>query len=121
MRLGCGDLRARVVATAGAADHLRALHRLGIDDRRRRRRLPPGRGAYPVAQVIVHPHRRPVCLPLVRPPVHGPGGREVGRQRPPHRPVMGEVADRVDDVPPSPPAPPPPPPPPPTRPPPPPP
>src|SRR5262245_5033145 len=30
------DLLARVVAAAGPADHLRALHRLGIDNRGRR-------------------------------------------------------------------------------------
>ena len=55
-------------------------------------------GADPVTQVIVHPLRRSVCLPFVRPPVHGARGREVGRQRPPHRSVMGEVADGIDDV-----------------------
>jgi len=86
------------VAAAGPADHLRALHRLGIDDRRRRGGRAPSRGPDPVTQVIVHPLRRSVCLPFVRPPVHGARGREVGRQRPPHRSVMGEVADGIDDV-----------------------
>ena len=51
-----------------------------------------------VAQVIVHAFRRSVCLPFIRPPVHGARGREIGRQRPPHRPVMSEVADRVGDI-----------------------
>jgi hypothetical protein len=41
---------------------------------------------------------RSVRLPFVHPPVAGACGREVRRQCPPHRPVMGEVADRVDDV-----------------------
>jgi hypothetical protein len=42
------DLLARVVAAAGPGDHLRAFDRLEIDDRRRRRCLPPG-GPDPVA------------------------------------------------------------------------
>jgi putative intracellular protease/amidase len=37
-------------------------------------------------------------LPLGGPVVDGPGGREVRGQRPPHQPVMRQVADGVDDV-----------------------
>src|SRR6185503_20023390 len=47
--LGPVDLLARVVAAAGAADHLRAFYRLGIDDRRRRGARAPGGGPDPVA------------------------------------------------------------------------
>jgi hypothetical protein len=46
----------------------------------------------------VHPCGAAVGLPLARPLVDGPGGREVGGQRPPHRPVVGELADRAHDV-----------------------
>ena len=46
----------------------------------------------------MHPLGRSVRLPLIRPPVDGARGREIRRQRPPHRPVVSEVADRVDDI-----------------------
>ena len=58
----------------------------------------PGCDPDPVAQVIMHPLGRSVGLPLIRPPVDGARGREIRRQRPPHRAVVGEVADGVDDV-----------------------
>jgi hypothetical protein len=52
----------------------------------------------PSTQVIVQPLGRAVRLPFGRPPADGPRGREVRGQRPPHWPVMREIADRIDDV-----------------------
>jgi len=87
-----------VVAAAGPCDLLGGFDRLGVDDRRRRRGLAPGHLADAVAQPAVHGLGGPVGLPFGGPVINGPGGREVGGQRPPHRPVVRQVADAVDDV-----------------------
>jgi len=96
--LAAVDLLPGVVAAAGSGGLLGGLHRLGVDDRGGRRGLAAGYLADPVAQLVMHGLGGSVGLPLGGPVVDGPGRREVGGQRPPHRAVVREVADAVDDV-----------------------
>ena len=85
----------RVVAAAGAGHHLRALHRLRIDDGGGRRPVAAGRCADPFAQRC-HASARWLRRPAICRP-SSTRSRRAGslRQRPPHRPVVREVADRV--------------------------
>src|SRR5207237_10666407 len=95
---GAVDLLPGVVAAARARHHLGTFHRLRIDDGRGGGRAAPSHHTDPFAQVIMHPGGRAVCLPLAGPVVHRPGRPEVGRQRPPARTVVGQVAYGIDDI-----------------------
>ena len=74
------------------------LDRLGVDDRGGRGRAAPGQDAYGLAQLIVQAPGRAAGLPGADVVVDGAPVRQVGGQRPPHRPVVGQVADRIHDV-----------------------
>jgi MMPL family len=74
------------------------LDRLGVDDRGGGVRAAAGQDAYLLAQCVVHPPGGAVGLPGADVTIGGSPVRQVGGQRPPHAPVVDQVADAVDDV-----------------------
>jgi hypothetical protein len=92
------DLLAGVVAATGPADRVGAAHGLGVHQRRRRLRGAALDQADLLPQRVVDAVECPVAGPDGEVVAHQRPGWEVRRQGPPDAAVVGEVADRVDDV-----------------------
>jgi hypothetical protein len=91
------DLLGVVPAPAGARHGVGGADGLGVDDRRGRLRVPPGGSPDLGAQRVVQPGQGAVIAPGGEVPVHGPPGREVGRQVPPGAPGPVHVQDGLHD------------------------
>jgi hypothetical protein len=88
----------RVIPAAGGLGHgAGGADRLGVDHRRGRLGVPPGRGPDLAAQHVVQPGQRAVITPGRKVPVHRPPRRKILRQVPPGTPGPVHVQDRLHD------------------------
>src|SRR5450755_3344256 len=97
-RLRALDPLTGVVTPASLAYGDSGLDRLGIDDGRGGLRAAAGQDADLLAKLVVHPGGGAALVPVVHVSPHGAPVRQVSGPRPPHAPVMDQVADPVDDI-----------------------